>query len=106
MQFFDYLRNKRYDSNTRKLFKEDLNQNEIDIYADYFSQFINEIKNMMRYMDSLNNRALDLKKMLEGFLYTEKIVDCNLLDENAKPVADRRYHFKTENSIIKVSNLK
>ncbi len=97
------MRNKRYDSFTRKLFKEHLNgQNELDLYAEYFTQFMGEMKNMMRYMQSLDNRALDMKRMIENFSKTEKIVDCNLLDRYAKPVADRKCHSRTEDSIAGV----
>lgn len=88
----------------RKLFKEHSNGvNEIDVYSDYFSKFIQVIKEMMRSMDSLNNRAFDLKRMLDNFSITEKVVDCNLLDFNAKAEEDRNFHNGLERSILRVT---
>jgi hypothetical protein len=85
------------------LFKEHLNGiNEIDVYSDYFSKFIDLIKDMMRSIDSLNNRAFDLKRMLDNFSITEKVVDCNLIDFNAKAEEDRGFHSGLERSIINV----
>ncbi len=56
----------------------------------------------MRSIDSLNNRAFDLKRMLDNFSITEKVVDCNLIDFNAKAEEDRGFHSGLERSIINV----
>lgn len=103
MQLADFLRNKRFDSFTRKLFKEHLNGlNELDIYGDYMTQLIGEMKNLMRFMDLVNNRGIDLRKMVNSLAITEKVVDSNLVDRNAKPLEDRKIHIKTEVSIHEV----
>ena len=57
----------------------------------------------MRRTDTLNNRAFDLKRMLDNFSITEKVVDCNLLDFNATAEQDRAFHSGLERSIINVT---
>ena len=104
MELADFMRNKAFNANARKLFGlNSSGKNNLDVFADIFSQMIVEMKSLMRLVSLLDNRGSELRRMLDNFGVPEKVIDSNLSDSLLKPSGDRKRASNTESSIKKVS---
>ena len=105
MELADFMRNKAFNSNARRLFGVNSSgKNNLDVFAEIFSQMIAEIKNLMRLVSLLDNRGSELRRMLDNFAVPEKVIDSNLSDSLLKPGGDRKRASNTEASIKQVFN--
>ena len=104
IELSDYLRNKSYDANTRKLFRIDSKgNNELDMFALRFTSLNALMQNVIISYDKLKQTALELKKMSENFIYAQNIIDRNQWDRKLKPNHEREEYRQTEISINKVN---
>ena len=103
MELADYMRNKSYDINCRKLFDYDQNGfSSLDLCGQLFSQIISHMEKLLLSYNKLNVNAVELKKMGENFVYAQKIIDRNIWDRTVTPDFERNDYKKTEDSINQV----
>jgi hypothetical protein len=100
MELADYLRNKSFNVNARSKFGQNSNgSNNIDLISNLLTQFISELKSMVRLITLLDHNAVELRRMLENLKLVEKTIDSNLNDRNLRPTDQRNANIMTEASI-------
>jgi hypothetical protein len=99
----DYMRNKSYDINQRSFFDNDHNgMNNLDLSGQLFSQLIAQMESFILSYNRLNLNAVELKKMVEDFVFAENLIDRNIWDRTVKPDFERNKYSSTEAAINKV----
>jgi hypothetical protein len=100
MELADYMRNKSYDANSRKVFGKTSNDlNHLDVCGQLFSQLIINSESLLVSYNKLNLSANEIKKMYENLKIPETLIDKNLWDRLLRPNFERTNFFKTEQSI-------
>jgi hypothetical protein len=97
------MRNKSYDINQRAYFNVDQNGlNDLDLSGQLFSQLIAQMEGLLLSYNRLNLNAVELKKMVEDFIFSENLIDRNVWDRTVKPDFERKNYINTEVAINKV----
>lgn len=100
MELADYLRNKSFNVYARSKFGQNSSgTNNIDLISNILTQFMSELKSMMRLIALLDHNAVDLRRMLENLKLIEKTIDSNLNDRKLKPADQRNANMMTEDSL-------
>ena len=98
------MRNKSYDINQRAYFDVDQNgMNDLDLSGQLFSQLIAQMEGLLLSYNRLNLNAVELKKMVEDFIFSENLIDRNVWDRTVKPDFERKNYINTEVAINKVN---
>ena len=98
------MRNKSYDINARKLFQvtSGCDTDCFDLFGKCFTRLISLMEEVINAFSKLKLTSIELNKMIENFVYAERIIDMNLWNRELKPQQERDDYKSVQVSINQV----